>query len=166
MTRIWHNGGTFGFNSYNGTFPQERLAIIVLLNTADVEAESIGEIVLNTLYPHAAKAALAPMAGTDPSVTARIASELAQATSGHLDRSQLTASMSHALTRQMLSSVAAQLQPLGKPTAFIFKKKTPAFGAITYEYLVTYAQPGEQLYLPMTLDSSNKVAGFYISTSP
>ena len=166
LTRIWHNGGTFGFGAYNAVFPQKHVAIVVLLNNADAEPESIGAIVLNTLYPNAAKAVLAPAPGADATVTARAESELAQAASGHYDRTQLTAAMSHALTPQMVNSVAAQLQPLGKPTAFIFKKKTPRIGAMTYEYLVTYAQPGAQFYLTMTLDSANKVAGFYISNSP
>lgn len=166
MVRIWHNGGTFGFSSYNGIFPQEHLAIIVLLNNADVEAESVGEIALTALYPKAAAALLAPSSGEDAAVTARAKAELAEVTSGHVDRTQLTPSMSRGLTAQLIASVAGQLQPLGKPTAFIFKKKRLLPSGTLYEYLVKYAQPGAQLFLTMTLDSAGRVAELFLSPSP
>ncbi len=86
------------------------------------------------------------------------ASLLAQAQSGHIDRTRLSGKMNDVLTPAMVSSVAGQLGTLGKPTSITFVKHVTAGGYSTYEYVIAW--PSGSLTEQFSFDTDGKIGGW------
>jgi hypothetical protein len=89
---------------------------------------------------------------------------LAQAQSGHFDRSQLTSTMSAALTDEQAAQLSGQMAPLGKPSSFTLEAKATKGDFTKYVYRVAFTDA--TLEEDMVLDSSGKVAGLWFRPAP
>lgn len=140
VARIWHNGGTFGFTSCNMLYPAQHLAIIALTNTG-APIESIAARLFELLNPAIAQAAHASAEGEDPKITARAKEWLHRFSVGEIDRAQLDATMSRALTPQLIGEAKTQLAPLGYRADF----------------------ESMSLLITMSIDRDGKIDGFFFS---
>ncbi len=93
----------------------------------------------------------------DPKVTAIAKDWLHRIQTANVDRSQLTDKMSAALTPALLQQVAAQLAPLGDPTAISFVGSETVQGITVYHFVLTFKAATVNEFLG--IDSAGKIAG-------
>jgi CubicO group peptidase (beta-lactamase class C family) len=143
--RVEHGGEAVGFLSENIVFPEDKDAIVVLVNAWFGRAH--GEIangIEKILYP-----ATAGPEGTDG---ARALYD--QLRAGRIDRKLLTANANYYFTDIVLNDYRASLTPLGEPTSFVMNGKPRLRGGfvnrnftLTFPdrklLIVTYAEPGK-----------------------
>lgn len=78
---------------------------------------------------------------TDAQATARAKEWLARLQTGNIDRTQLTSTMSSALTPSVVANVRSHYAPLGSPTSFtLIGKQSLTNGDTEYEYRVVFKQ--------------------------
>ena len=163
QSRLWHNGGTLGFNASLQTYPALGQTIIVL-SSAGLGADSIAQTTFDALHPDLAAANAKPAVGEDAAITARIKTIYAQLLSGKPDRSQFNDAANKAFTPQIIAAADAQLGQLGDPTSWVFKAKRTQGGLTAYRYRVTYAS-GTVLSIVMAIDKDNKVAAYFFTAA-
>jgi D-alanyl-D-alanine carboxypeptidase len=152
--RIWHNGGTFGFNASDQYFPNQHTRIVVLTNDAEGNADGLVGRVFDDLYPELAAAAAKPSAGEDPAYTARVKGVFQSLLAGKIDRSQFDAPANAALTDALISQASAQFAALGKPQGYAFKGCTAAAAGKVCKYSVTF--PAATMILTVGNDPDGK----------
>ncbi len=158
QARVWHNGGTMGFNASNQVYPAVGQTVIVLASAGHV-ADRLAERTFDSLHPDLAAATAKPAEGEDFAVTARIKAIYAQLMSEKPDRSQFTEQANKAFTPALLSMTKTQLSSLGEPTTWVFKGKTSVGNLTAYRYRVMFSG-GMVLAVIMTVDKTNKIAGY------
>lgn len=159
--RIWHDGGTLGFNASNQIFPRTHQAVIVLSNGAD-GADAIAQRTFDALHPDFAQMKDRAAAGEDAAVTARAKALWKQITVGPLDRAQLTGKMSKDLTPELLAQVKTQLASLGSPSSWVYKGKSVTGGTTSYSYSVKFTS-GTTLDLVMSVDKDGKISSYALT---
>jgi D-alanyl-D-alanine carboxypeptidase len=159
--RIWHNGGTMGFNSSNQIYPEDGQTVIVLTNSP-IAADDLAQKTFDVLHPDYAAAKLKGAAGEDAAVTARIKSIWNGLAVGPIDRSQLSDTMNKHLTPEFLSEVKSQISVLGTPTSWVYKGKTSDKTSTNYTYYVTFSS-GHSFDVVMTLDDAGKVSAYELA---
>lgn len=160
VSRIWHNGGTFGFVAQNEIYPSLGEAIVALENSSAAGPALVAARAFAAINPQLASAEAKSAKGEDPAITARAKGVWQMFASGNVDRSQLDARMNKAMTPQMLSAVAERFKPLGDPQTWVYRGKQTVQDDATYDYLVTFSS-GIKLDVTMTLDKDGKIAGFF-----
>jgi len=156
--RVWHNGGTFGFSTCNMIYPSDGEVIIVLGNLAETSPETASTEIFTALHSDVAKRLDTAAVGEDPAITARVREWIKRFATADIDRSQLSTTMSNALTPSLVSTSSTGISALGEPTKFVFRGKAGAAGMNVYTYLVTFEKA--QLNVNMALDAEGKIAGF------
>ena len=143
--RIEHGGEAVGFLSENIVYPDDKDAIVVLVNAWFGRAQDdIAGGIEKMLFPASAQA------GDDSAARALYA----QLRSGGLDRSRLTADANYYFTDTVLKDYRDSLAPLGEPKSFVMNGKPRLRGGfvnrnytLTFDdrklLIVTYAEPGE-----------------------
>ena len=155
--RIWHNGGTLGFNSSNQLYPATHQAIIVLTNTAG-GADALADRTFDALHPDLAAAQAKPAAGEDAAVTARAKAIWAQFAAGTPDRSQFDDKMNKALTPDVIAQ-AKQFGTLGAAASWVYTGQKSQAGVTTYVYRVLFSS-GTRLNVYMSVDPDGKIGGY------
>ncbi|MBV9972414.1 MAG: beta-lactamase family protein [Candidatus Eremiobacteraeota bacterium] len=155
--RIWHNGGTFGFNADNMTYPDDHLAIIALFNQVQAPAESITAKIFDALHPELVPAHPTPAPNEDLSVTARAKEWIGRIQTGRIDRSQLSATMSKALTPDLVAGAKAQFGRLGPARTLTYLGKSTQGASTVYVYRVDFAR--DSLNLILSIDVAGKIDG-------
>jgi len=155
--RIWHNGGTFGFSASNMTYPDDHLAIIGLFNNAEAPGESITAKIFDALHPDLVPAHPTPAPNEDLAITARANEWIGRVQRGAIDRAQLSAEMSKALTPELVAGAKAQFSRLGAPRTLTYLGKTPQGTSTVYLYRVDFARDSVNLIL--SIDAAGKVDG-------
>jgi hypothetical protein len=144
---VYHGGEAVGFLSTNIVFPEDREAVVVLVNAWFGNAhERIARGIADILHPQAS-------AGDDAALAAarRVYDQLR---AGQLDRALLTGDANYYFTDQVQQDYQSSLSPLGDPDSFAASGPARLRGGfvnrnytITYGErrlnLVTYAEPGE-----------------------
>jgi CubicO group peptidase (beta-lactamase class C family) len=159
--RIWHNGGTLGFNSSNQIYPKSAQTVIVLTNMAG-GADSLANGIFDSLHPDLAAAKSKTVSGEDAAITARAKTVWAQFPSGNLERSQFTGEMNKALTPDLIAGAKAQFGSLGDATSWVYRGKNVVNGMATYTYRVSFSS-GTSLNVYMSIDKNDKIAGYLAS---
>lgn len=157
VTRIAHDGGTFGFASENDYYPALREFVIVLTSDAGPDPQFIAGKTFDALHPDLAAAAAKPAAGEIPSITALARQWLHMAQTGHVDRSQLTAAFAKQLTPAAIEGTKDALGPMGDPASFVFRGKTTDGDVTQYEYRIAFKSA--VLKMTIGIDKNGKVAG-------
>jgi D-alanyl-D-alanine carboxypeptidase len=158
--RIWHNGGTFGFNASDQFYPNENTRIIVLTNDAAGLADALAQKIFDDCYPALAAAARAPATGEDRALTARAKAALLGLLAGRIDRSQYDAAANRGLTDRLIAQAAAQFKPLGTPSAITYRGCTQLSGGRVCKYAVTF--PAQPMVLTIGIDPDGKFNEIYL----
>jgi D-alanyl-D-alanine carboxypeptidase len=152
--RIWHNGGTFGFNASDQLYPNQRTRIIVLTNDAGGQADDLAQRIFDDLYPQIAAEGEKPASGEDAAYTARVKLVFGQLLAGKIDRAQFDARANAALTDALIAQASAQFRTLGSPQSFTFRGCTAYGGGKVCKYLVTF--PTVRMVLTVGNDADGK----------
>jgi CubicO group peptidase (beta-lactamase class C family) len=109
--KISHGGEVMGFTAVNNVYPDDRAAIIVLVNqdasrATDNIADKLSEIVFDQTQ------------ATDEAKTAQAKAIYEELQQGRLDRSLFTADANFYFSQQAIDDFKASLAPLGPPTEF------------------------------------------------
>jgi hypothetical protein len=93
----------------------------------------------------------------DPAIVSRAKDWLRRLQTATLDRSQLDDQMNAALTEAAAKQSAAQIGPLGPPTAFVFLAKKGFPGNTAYKFRVTFKT--STLFWLFVTDDAGKISG-------
>lgn len=157
--RIWHNGGTYGFNATDQLYPNQQTRIIVFTNDVASGADRLGQRIFDDLYPSLAAAAQKPASGEDPAFTLKVRHMFENMLAGKIDRSQWNSQVGPQFTDAVVAQVAAALKPLGAPQSYVFRGCTMAGNVRACQYIVTF--PAGRLLITVASDPDGKFSGFY-----
>jgi hypothetical protein len=144
---VLHGGEAVGFLSTNIVFPEDREAVVVLVNAWFGNAhEQIARGIVDILHPQAQAGDAAALAAAR-----RVYDQLR---SGTLDRALLTEDANYYFTDEVQHDYQTSLAPLGDPHSFAATGPARLRGGfvnrnyrVSYEgrqlIIVTYAEPGE-----------------------
>jgi CubicO group peptidase (beta-lactamase class C family) len=108
--QISHGGEVSGFTAQNDIYPDEKVAVVVLVNIdANNASGEIARRIANRLFT---------AAGASSSALDQARGIFAGLQRGELDRTLFTANMNSYFTLQALKDIAASLGPLGTPSSF------------------------------------------------
>jgi hypothetical protein len=108
---VSHGGEVGGFVAYNGVYPDDKFAVVVLTNEeASPAASAIGRRIANALVPGLESGASADAAAAE-ATTRRALSMLQQ---GQIDRSLFTENANFYFNKQGLEDFRTSLSPLGE----------------------------------------------------
>ncbi len=126
---VGHDGGVSGFSSFEILFPEDKLAIAILVNADNARFGDLVNPIVRRLLPPAGtpepsaspspSASPVVVASADPAeqeAIAVIGAMISALQRGEVDRSKLTPEFSAWLTPRMVRDAAASLGPLGAPT--------------------------------------------------
>lgn len=128
-----HGGEVSGFTAQNVVFPDERAAIVVLVN----------QDAANTAGPIAAGIAPLLFATNDPATPAKLEQAkkiFADLQLGKIDRSLFTSNANAYFSEQALKDFASGLAPLGTPQSFVQASQGLRGGMTLRVYLVRFPQ--------------------------
>lgn len=128
-----HGGEVSGFTAQNVVFPDDRAAIVVLVNQDAASAAG----------PIAAGIAPLLFAANDPATPAKLEQAkkiFADLQQGKIDRSLFTDNANAYFSEQALADFATGLGPLGTPTSFTQTSQGLRGGMISRVYSVRFAQ--------------------------
>lgn len=137
--RVWHNGGSMGSFTQNATYPDDHIDIIVFENSTAGDPNAVEVAMFEALFPDAALAARAPVAGELPAVRVRVMRVFDEVQRGTLQPRELTPGFAKFLTPDAQKDMSGRLMPLGAPTAFIFKGVKREANDTGYVYRVEFA---------------------------
>lgn len=100
----------------------------------------------------------------DPRTQARAKEWLERAQTGNVDRSQLTASMSTALTGALVAAAKSALAPLGTPVNFTLRSHYEIDGNSVYVYRAAFKDGAWNEQISFT--SEGKISGLYFRPAP
>ena len=145
---IKHGGEAVGYLSENRIYPDDRAAVVVLVNADFGNAHTaIADRIERLLLPD-----------TEETQVARTL--YAQLKAGTLDRSLLTANGNYYFTPTALADYRSTLQRLGEPTTFV-RDSAKLRGGLTAEvYTLTY--PAQKLRLVLRAVPGGKVEQFML----
>ena len=158
-SRIWHNGGTFGFGATNNTFPTLEQRIIVVENNADAIPDGVVRMELLALNPQLAAYEKQGAPGEDPAITTQAKAVWAQFQSGSLQKNEFTSKMNATLTPDLVASAKAQFAPLGPGTSWVYRGKKSSGADTTYVWHVTFNN-GLALNVYMALTKDGKIDSY------
>ena len=154
-TRLWHNGGTFGYHAVNAVFPNDGLAIIVFANEPGAPVEDFATDVFLKLTPDAAERRATVDTNEDLAVTARVREWIGRMQTGQIDRSQLTDDMNKTFTAAVTGDTMEQFAAFGALERLVFKENRSVQEATTYTYLAEFAST--TLTIKMAIDANTKI---------
>ncbi|RZF63934.1 class A beta-lactamase-related serine hydrolase [Sphingomonas populi] len=146
---VEHSGEAVGFLSQNTVFPDDKAAVVVLVNSDFSDAfSSIAAQIAETILPPS-QTQRAEVANT-----AKARGVYAMLRSGTLDRTLMTSNSNDYFTATALADYKATLAPLGEPKSFdLVRAPRLRGGFVNRNYravfadrtlnIVTYAEPGE-----------------------
>ncbi len=138
--RVWHNGGTLGSFTMNGTYPDDHIDIVVFENSVDSDPAGVEVAALGAIFPEALAASKRAAPGEDLSFRPRILHYLDETLKGTMPASEMSAQFASIATRDTQQRFAAMFAPFGKPTAVIFRGKRLKGEDTAYSYRVEFAK--------------------------
>lgn len=122
-----HSGEVGGFTAENRIYPDEEVAIVVLINQDATDASA-------TMADAIARVVLEGDSPEEASATREARQLFEQLQGGHIDLSRLTANARSYFTNQALADFRDSLGPLRKPQRFELKKRFERGGLINRTY--------------------------------
>lgn len=138
--RIWHNGGTLGSFTMNGTYPNDHLDIVVFESSVDSEPEAIEAAALGAIFPGDLAASEQPAAGENISFRPTIMHYVNETLSGTMPASEMSAAFAKVATPQTQHRFATMFAKMGRPTAVIFRGMENQGDDIVYRYRLKFAR--------------------------
>jgi CubicO group peptidase (beta-lactamase class C family) len=146
-----HGGSWQGFKSEIARFLGSDLTIVVLANLAEADPERFTDGIAGLLEPSLAKPELAPIADTEPQVTARLREVLAAAAKGELEPEDF-AYVRAGFFPNAASGLEATLKDLGPPLRVSLLERVERGDDRVYTYDAAYASKAFRVVLALAPD--------------
>lgn len=142
--RVWHNGGSLGSFTMNGTYPKDHLDIIVFENSTAGDPATVERAALGAIFPADLAASEAaskrPARGEDLAFRPQILHYLDETLKGTVPPSEMSPEFAHVATPAMQKHIAKAFAKLGDPTSVIFRGKQTHGDDVMYRYRVEFAK--------------------------
>jgi D-alanyl-D-alanine carboxypeptidase len=150
---IYHPGANPGFITYNATFPDDGLELVMMGNSNNFQPallfQRIFEIVERPSSKQIADHAR-PAPNEDLRVRALAEQWLVRLQTGNIDRSQLTSEAANQLTPVSARALATKAHAIGKPSAFVYRGPYYYSPKVFYSYAVTFKDATVLYYIILT----------------
>jgi len=158
---INHSGGhATGFTSHLGIYPEDRLAVVVLVNRGGANPGAIARRVAACYLPVLAPRPEKPIEDREPQTAALLRDCISRAAELRLEEARFTPEMWQVLEPQK-GQVQAQIQALGALKSIELLSRREDGGLRTSRYRATFAQG--ILMISMTLNPDGQIAGLMSS---
>lgn len=155
-----HAGKINGFCSMYIRLLKERVGVIVLSNSSDIDGNAITRGILSLYFPELTSQALTPMLDDDPDLTAAHLRILQNIAAGRPDMDVYTDDYKAHVTEEKLKAMGSELSRGGRIQSLQLTRKFAKGKFEAYEYLMTQGQT--HLVITFFVDASGKVAGMTI----
>jgi CubicO group peptidase (beta-lactamase class C family) len=146
-----HGGAISGFLTENRVYPDDRAAIVVMVNADFGDAQgAIADRIADVLFP----------AGDEVRTARAVFDELA---AGRIDRSRFTPNANAYFTDQAVREIAESLKPLGAPRSFTLVGKRLRGGMTQEVYSLAY--PNRRLRIVLRAYPDGRIEQFLIQPS-
>ena len=146
-----HGGAWQGFKSEIARFVGSDLTVVVLANLAEADPERFTEGIVSRVEPKLAEPELAPIADTEPQVTARLRELLEAAAKGKLDPEDF-AHVRAGFFPEGAKGLQANLAGLGPPTAVSVLRRVDLGDDRVHTYDVSYGAKAFRVVLELAPD--------------
>lgn len=135
--RIAHGGAVSGYSTSNQVFPDDRTAVVALVNIWPGAAGPSGRIA-NAV----ARVVFAPEESVDSRALAEVKRILFDLQQGEIDRSLFSPNANAYFTEQVLADFASTLGPLGEPDEFVQTGESLRGGMVFRAYRLRFGDLG------------------------
>lgn len=158
---INHSGGhATGFTSHLGIYPEDRLAVVVLVNRGGANPGAIARRVAACYLPVLAPRPEKPIEDREPQTAALLRDCISRAAELRLEEARFTPEMWQVLESQK-GQIQAQIQALGALKSIELFSRREDGGLRTSRYRATFAQG--ILMISMSLNPDGQIAGLVSS---
>lgn len=154
---ISHSGGhATGFTSFLGLYPEDRLAVVVLLNRGSTDTARIARRVAGVYVPDLAPRPETPIEDQDPKTTGLLRECIEGTPEWRLAQDRFTPEMWQVLETQK-AEIQAQVKALGPLQALELLARGGSDGARTFRYRAVFTHG--RVIMALTLDRDGRIAG-------
>jgi CubicO group peptidase (beta-lactamase class C family) len=157
---IDHTGGTIGFASVISRYPKDNLSIIMLCNQSSANIWRLQRELAAKMVPYI-RDANKPIKDADPTRSERLRMILNAFIHQQLNDAWFTKDMLNALTPDKKKWITEYLSSQGKIKSFALISIGKVNGFTVLKYKTQFVK--QHLLITFSLDSSDKVAGFFLS---
>lgn len=152
-----HSGGhATGFTSFLGIYPEDRLAVVVLLNRGAANPAAIARRVAGCYIPELAPQSETPIEDADPETAALVKDCIARVAEQRLDEARFTPEMWKVLEPQK-QQIQAQIQALGSLKSIELLSRRENGELRTSRYRATFNNG--ILIISVTLNQDRRITG-------
>jgi CubicO group peptidase (beta-lactamase class C family) len=158
--RVHHGGGMPGFLSAFERFVDDKLTVIVMMNTTSGDPGKIARKVAGFYVPALAPPDLKPIPDTEPAVTAKVKAAISGFVEGTLDRTLFTPDTVSLLDNGLKSGMSKAFRRPGKIQSIALVERKNQGDYRVYRYRVAYRS--DSLLATFRFNKNNKIASFGI----
>lgn len=152
---VSHGGGIPGFSTELARFPDDKLTVIVLLNSDGGQAGLLARGIAGRFVPGLAEKTV-PIEDKDPATTARLRSLFAGVRRGEVDAGQFTGEAKERLVPQIVQD-KDRFASFGELRSFDLLERDDSEGGARLRYRVVFEK--ETLRIGVALDKAGKIRG-------
>lgn len=156
--RVFHNGGLPGFLSDFERFVDDKLTVIVMINSTSADPGKIALNVAGFYVPALAPPVLKPIADTEPEITAKVKAMVGGFVSGNLDMNLFTPDLAPWLNAQGKVGMGNAFRSLGAIQSIVLVDLRNEGDNRVCQYRVTY--PKDSMILHCTFNKETKITEF------
>jgi CubicO group peptidase (beta-lactamase class C family) len=159
---IEHGGSWQGFKSYIARYVEDKLTVIVFINTANSNPSLLAHTVAGIYVPAVMPPTYRPIEDKEPKITAQIKTVLEQLAAGKPDRDQFTPDLAALLSARLRQGLADRLVSLGPLQSTVLVERKNEGDNRLYRYRATYRE-ATRLVL-CTFDKDARITGFSLQS--
>jgi CubicO group peptidase (beta-lactamase class C family) len=156
--RIYHGGNLPGFVSHFDRFVDDKLTIIVLINTDNADPGKIALNVAGVFVPELAPPVLKPILTTEPEITEKGKAMITAFERGSVDLSLFASETASHMTEEMRTRMTESLRHFGKIQSIDLVEFKIRNSNRLCHYRVSFQN--DSILFTVSFDKSNKIAGF------
>jgi Beta-lactamase class C and other penicillin binding proteins len=162
--QIHHEGQLPGFLAAYQTFPDDRLSVILLTNTDEIDQSTLARAIAG-FYAPALSPPVYKALPDDPRITAKVKRFIASFSDGDPDGSLFPADMANAISGDLglRTRVATKLRKWGIVASVTLVEHKPQGSMTSYRYRLAY-KDSDSLLLDVTFDSARLIRGWGYDT--
>jgi D-alanyl-D-alanine carboxypeptidase len=127
---VGHDGEVSGFTAWNEVYPDDKAAVVVLLN---LDATSVGREIVKAIR----EALFAASGGGAAEATAQARRIFEELQKGRIDRSLFTADANYYFSEAVVADYASSLKPLGSPKELVQVSQSLRGGMTARKFKIT-----------------------------
>jgi len=156
-----HAGKMNGFASMYIRLINERISIVVLSNSSDIDGNAVTRGLLSLYLPEFSSQSTTPIVDDDPDMTTFHTKIMRDIAAGHPNMSLFSEDYKKHITEEQLTAMGGELNRGGPIRTLQIIKRTTKGAFEVYEYLMTQGQT--RILVTFIMDSAGKVGGMTVA---